>query len=453
MANQTTATEQWERLLQIICDDQATDERIRAKVLSFGKEIGLEQPDQLFQIRDQQALITWPLALQIHKAHLSVDPYWLMGLKKPSKVDTLIGAWSLHDVWEFRNGLFELEHRYLGSFEEYLFREDGTVVIVSRESKRIENYSFDRNTRHLQIGKGHCYISKLDKNKLEIIYENQLKEIFNRIPDGQLHIIPEQNGKSMLNGLLQKYWLIDREYDRSSENDEWALSNNHKNNLLFWKFESEFRGLKIRELGHVTRTVGVRQLAPNILRILINMNLDYNGLIELDGNNSFWLYVLPNDSATHKQSLKKYHFSLLEPEELRGIDRHLFWIESNPIHSMNIDKLPIEYVELWNKAATETESLFDTPDFLERTEKYNDEKYAGAYAFAHVYITHSRHRKNAETAATLYRQFLHIISMWLKLREKGVIITLISPFTFSRHAEFINRLQAEVDRLEEQEAN
>ena len=52
---------------------------------------------------------------------------------------------------------------------------------------------------------------------------------------------------------------------------------------------------------------------------------------------------------------------------------------------MNTDNFPLEHLELWHNAPSDAATLFDTMDFIERPSEYADEKYAGAYVFAHAF--------------------------------------------------------------------
>lgn len=55
-----TTNEQWEYLFEIIQKSETKYTKARQQVLAFGARIGLEERQKLFQIRDQQATITWP---------------------------------------------------------------------------------------------------------------------------------------------------------------------------------------------------------------------------------------------------------------------------------------------------------------------------------------------------------------------------------------------------------
>ena len=91
-----TTNEQWEYLFEIIQKSETKYTKARQQVLAFGARIGLEERQKLFQIRDQQATITWPLAMQILNTLPTTDPYRLMGLKRPPMTGTLAGAWTHH---------------------------------------------------------------------------------------------------------------------------------------------------------------------------------------------------------------------------------------------------------------------------------------------------------------------------------------------------------------------
>ena len=58
-----TTNEQWEYLFEIIQKSETKYTKARQQVLAFEAIIGLEERQKLFQIRDQQATITWPLAM------------------------------------------------------------------------------------------------------------------------------------------------------------------------------------------------------------------------------------------------------------------------------------------------------------------------------------------------------------------------------------------------------
>ena len=58
--------------------------------------------------------------------------------------------------------------------------------------------------------------------------------------------------------------------------------------------------------------------------------------------------------------------------------------------------------------------------------------------------------RTAADAGLLYRQFLAILDMWLQLRSKAIIIRNIRLFAFKKYSEYINKLQAEIDRLKQE---
>ena len=116
---------------------------------------------------------------------------------------------------------------------------------------------------------------------------------------------------------------------------------------------------------------------------------------------------------------------------------------------MNTDNFPLEHLELWHNTPSDAASLFDTMDFIERPSEYADEKYAGAYVFAHAFKQNIKMRATVN-AGLLYRQFLAILDMWLQLRSKAVTIRNIRLFTFKKYPEYINKLQAEIDRLKQE---
>ena len=147
-----TTNEQWEYLFEIIQKSETKYTKARQQVLAFGARIGLEERQKLFQIRDQQATITWPLAMQILNTLPTTDPYRLMGLKRPPMTGTLAGAWTHHILSSYRNGFWEDANIWLGGHEEYLFSKDNTVEIATQYNNSIQTYSFDRKTRYLQIG-------------------------------------------------------------------------------------------------------------------------------------------------------------------------------------------------------------------------------------------------------------------------------------------------------------
>ena len=97
-----TTNEQWEYLFEIIQKSETKYTKARQQVLAFGARIGLEERQKLFQIRDQQATITWPLAMQILNTLPTTDPYRLMGLKRPPMTGTLAGAWTHHILSSYR---------------------------------------------------------------------------------------------------------------------------------------------------------------------------------------------------------------------------------------------------------------------------------------------------------------------------------------------------------------
>ena len=72
-----TTNEQWEYLFEIIQKSETKYTKARQQVLAFGARIGLEERQKLFQIRDQQATITWPLAMQILNTLPTTAPYRL----------------------------------------------------------------------------------------------------------------------------------------------------------------------------------------------------------------------------------------------------------------------------------------------------------------------------------------------------------------------------------------
>ena len=127
-----TTNEQWEYLFEIIQKSETKYTKARQQVLAFGARIGLEERQKLFQIRDQQATITWPLAMQILNTLPTTDPYRLMGLKRPPMTGTLAGAWTHHILSSYRNGFWEDANIWLGGHEEYLFSKDNTVEIATQ---------------------------------------------------------------------------------------------------------------------------------------------------------------------------------------------------------------------------------------------------------------------------------------------------------------------------------
>ena len=168
-----------------------------------------------------------------------------------------------------------------------------------------------------------------------------------------------------------------------------------------------------------------------------------------DGKNNFWLYVLTDQTGTPENSLKMYRFTRWDSSSLQVIGRNIWWAETYPVFAMNTDNFPLEHLELWHNAPSDAATLFDTMDFIERPSEYADEKYAGAYVFAHAFKQNKKVRTAAD-AGLLYRQFLAILDMWLQLRSKAIIIRNIRLFAFKKYSAYINKLQAEIDRLKQE---
>lgn len=235
-----TTNEQWEYLFEIIQKSETKFPQTRLQVLAFGARIGLEERQKLFQIRDQQTTITWPLAMQIHNILPTADPYRLMRLKRPPMTGTLAGAWTYHILSSYRNGFWEDADIWLGGHEEYLFSKNNTVEIATQYDNSIQTYSFDRKTRYLQIGDRRYYVAKLTDKQLEIIWgngESVSKLQFDRLPDGKLHIIQKQSEEVSCDYLPSGYWRIEKEYSRETENENWALENDYTRKIGFWVWD------------------------------------------------------------------------------------------------------------------------------------------------------------------------------------------------------------------------
>lgn len=80
-----------------------------------------------------------------------------------------------------------------------------------------------------------------------------------------------------------------------------------------------------------------------------------------------------------------YRFTRWDSSSLQVIGRNIWWAETYPVFAMNTDNFPLEHLELWHNAPSDAATLFDTMDFIERPSEYADEKYAGAYVFAHAF--------------------------------------------------------------------
>ena len=449
-----TTNEQWEYLFEIIQKSETKFPQTRLQVLAFGARIGLEERQKLFQIRDQQTTITWPLAMQIHNILPTADPYRLMRLKRPPMTGTLAGAWTYHILSSYRNGFWEDADIWLGGHEEYLFSKNNTVEIATQYDNSIQTYSFDRKTRYLQIGDRRYYVAKLTDKQLEIIWgngESVSKLQFDRLPDGKLHIIQKQSEEVSCDYLPSGYWRIEKEYSRETENENWALENDYTRKIGFWVWDFRLNARNIVEYKFGQRSCfqSAKPVTSHIIYFFFNQKRYFNGQIMFDGKNNFWLYVLTDQTGTPENSLKMYRFTRWDSSSLQGLGRNIWWAETYPIYAMNTDKFPLEHLELWHNTPSDAASLFDTMDFIERPSEYADEKYAGAYVFAHAFKQNIKMRATVN-AGLLYRQFLAILDMWLQLRSKAVTIRNIRLFTFKKYPEYINKLQTEIERMKQE---
>lgn len=449
-----TTTEQWEYLFGIIQKSETKYAQARQQVLAFGARIGLKERQKLFQIRDQQAIVTWPLAMQIHNALPSADLYRLMGLKLPPMTGTLAGAWTYRIYSSYKNGFWEEADNWMGGHEEYLFSKDNTVEIATQHDNSIQTYSFDRKTRYLQIGESRYYVAKLTDKQLEIIWgngESVSKLQFDRLPDGKLHIIQVQSDKISCDKLPSGYWCVEKEYSRKTETENWALENDYTQKAGFWVWDFRLNSRDIVEykFGQRDTHQGAKPITSHIIYFFFNKKCYYYGYIVFEGSNNFWLYVLTDQTGTPETSLKMYRLTRWDSSSLQGLGRNIWWAETYPIFAMNTDNFPLEHLELWHNAPSDAASLFDTMDFTERPSEYTDEKYAGAYVFAHAFKQNTKLRTTPEAAGPLFCQFLAILDMWLQLRSKAITIRNIRLFTFKKYPEYINILQAEIDRLKQ----
>lgn len=448
-----TTTKQWDYLFEIIQNVEPNYSQARHQILSFGSKIGLGTR-LLFQIRDQQTTITWPLAMQIHNVHPSADPYQLMGLKRPPMTGTLAGAWTYRTYSLYKNGFWDDEETWLGRHEEYLFSKDNTVEIATQRDNSIQTYSFDRKIRYLQIGERRYYVAKLTDKQLEIIWRNEetvCKLQLDRLPDGKLHIIQAQSDEVSCDKLPAGCWRVEKEYSRETETENWVLENDYTQKAGFWVWDFRLNSRNIVEykFGQKDSFQSAKPVTPHIVYFYFNRKCCFNGYIVFDGKNNFWLYVT-DQTGTPENSLKMYLFTRWDSSSLQAIDRNIWWAETYPIYAMNTHNFPLENLELWHKASSDTAALFDTMDFIERPGEYADEKYTGAYVFAHVLKQNRKLMATPEAAGPLYRQFLTILDMWLQLRSRAITIRNIGLFTFKKYPEYINILQAEIDRLKQE---
>ena len=281
----------------------------------------------------------------------------------------------------------------------------------------------------------------------ESVYKLQL----DRLLDGKLHIIQKQSDEISCDNLPSGYWRVEKEYSRETENENWVLEKDYTQKAGFWVWDFKLNSRDIVEykFGQRGTYQAAKPVTPHIIYFFFNQKRYFNGQIMFDGKNNFWLYVLTAQTGTPENSLKMYRFTRWDSSSLQVIGRNIWWAETYPVFAMNTDNFPLEHLELWHNAPSDAATLFDTMDFIERPSEYADEKYAGAYVFAHAFKQNKKVRTAAD-AGLLYRQFLAILDMWLQLRSKAIIIRNIRLFAFKKYSEYINKLQAEIDRLKQE---
>lgn len=440
--------EQWERLLQVIGYGDAENVKSRAEVLDFGRKIGLEYPNVLYQIRDGEAEISWDLTMWIFKQLPEVNPLWLMGMPQNKILSSPIGAWRVMQCWRWEFGFWEeTDHeRYLK--EEILITET-TIQTVSENDDRISKCRYDSGLRELFYEDTSWFVSKLTPTKLEMISSQgqAYKMLYQRIPDDKLHVISAvEHSSSHL--LFNNAWRITEIFERPDKYDPWNVTQNFRNSAGFsvWKFN--YRGFHYYQFGKRRTEHGYKQISGNVVRIRFSQNVIAHYYIEVEGKNNFSLYVLPDKDSDYYESVKKIRFTRWDETPLSDHEQIIWWLEQNFVQTKFMDNFPLEYIRVWHKATEDTVKVFDDLGyFLCNANEFTDEKYAAAYAFAHASYNSDFVRSQPGGMVSMYRQFLEIIDLWLQLYDRGRLVKSIPLFAFKQYEKTIERLKSELETV------